>query len=43
MASKIKKIDINFEKSALGTFESALGDTLKVKILGLDNTYQKIS
>ena len=40
---KFKKKDLNFEKLALGIYESTLGETLVDKILGFYKTYSKIS
>ena len=42
MESKIKKIDINFEKSVLETYESTIGNNLKYRVLGLDEPYLKL-
>ena len=36
MTSKIKKLDVNFEKSVLETYERTLGDTLRDKIVDIN-------
>ena len=43
MTLKIKKLGVNFEKSVLGTYEWTLGDTLREKIVSLDEPYDTFS
>ena len=42
MTLKIKKLDVNFEKSDLGTNKWILWDTLRDKILGFNVPYVMI-